>query len=72
MSITKSFLKYIESNSEISRDLTIPSAILSDGGVLLIPLYAVTSMTLSETYHLPPLARPARGPSPPRTTIPSP
>lgn len=55
MAITKSFLKYIESNSEISRDLTIPSAILSDGGILLIPLYAVTSMTLSETYHLPPL-----------------
>jgi hypothetical protein len=30
----------------------IPSAILSDG-VLPIPIWAVTQMTLNETYHLP-------------------
>jgi hypothetical protein len=33
----------------------IPSAILSDGGSLLVPLWAVSTMTLSETYHLPPI-----------------
>ena len=32
----------------------IPSAILSDG-LIPIPLWAVTSMTLTETYHLPPI-----------------
>ena len=32
----------------------IPSAIISDG-VLTVPLWAVTSMSLSETYHLPPI-----------------
>lgn len=31
----------------------LPSAILSDGGAVLVPLWAVTSMTLSESYHLP-------------------
>ena len=34
--------------------LTIPSAIISDG-IVLIPLWAVTSMSLSESYHLPPI-----------------
>ncbi|HET8922550.1 MAG TPA: hypothetical protein VFN26_06090 [Candidatus Acidoferrum sp.] len=34
--------------------LTIPSAILSDG-IITIPLWAVTMMSLSESYHLPPI-----------------
>ena len=33
---------------------TIPSAIVSDG-IVPIPLWAVTAMTLSETYQLPPI-----------------
>lgn len=33
---------------------TIPSAILFDG-VVPVPIYAVTQMSLNETYHLPPL-----------------
>ncbi len=37
------------------QDAAIPSAILTDGGAALIPLFAVTSMTLSESYHLPPI-----------------
>jgi hypothetical protein len=32
----------------------IPSAIVSDG-ILTVPLWAVTQMTLSEAYHLPPI-----------------
>jgi hypothetical protein len=32
----------------------MPSAILSDG-LVPVPLYAVTAMTISETYHLPPI-----------------
>lgn len=32
-----------------------PSAILSDG-LVTIPLYAVSTVTLNESYHLPPLA----------------
>jgi hypothetical protein len=32
----------------------MPSAILSDG-LATVPLYAVTAMTISETYHLPPI-----------------
>ena len=35
--------------------LTIPSAILSDGGLITVPLWGVTAMTLSEKYHLPPI-----------------
>jgi hypothetical protein len=34
--------------------LTVPSAIVSDG-IVNVPLYAVTSMTLGEAYHLPPV-----------------
>jgi hypothetical protein len=34
--------------------LAVPSAIVSDG-IVSVPLYAVTSMTLGETYHLPPV-----------------
>lgn len=32
----------------------VPSAILSDG-VVTVPIWAVTAMTVSETYHLPPI-----------------
>jgi hypothetical protein len=32
----------------------IPSAIISDG-LIPVPLWAVTSMTLTEAYHLPPI-----------------
>jgi hypothetical protein len=32
----------------------VPSAILADGP-LIVPLFAVTSMSLSEIYHLPPV-----------------
>jgi phage protein U len=32
----------------------IPSAIISDG-VVTIPIWAVTQMTLTESYHLPPI-----------------
>jgi hypothetical protein len=35
--------------------LVMPSAILSDGGALLVPLWAVSTMTLTEAYHLPPI-----------------
>lgn len=38
-----------------SQDITVPSAVLWDGGLLLIPLFAVTEITLEETFHLPPL-----------------
>jgi hypothetical protein len=36
------------------RYLAVPSAIISDG-LVTVPLYAVTSMTLGQTYHLPPV-----------------
>ena len=42
MAITRSYQNY----------LTVPSAVISDG-LLPIPLWAVTAMTLNETYHLP-------------------
>lgn len=32
----------------------LPSAIISDG-VVTVPLWAVTTLSLSETYHLPPI-----------------
>lgn len=44
MGITKSFQNYAN----------VPSAIISDG-ILPVPLWAVTSMTLTQTYHLPPI-----------------
>lgn len=34
---------------------TRPSAVLSDGGALTVPLWAVTAMTVGATYHLPPI-----------------
>lgn len=37
------------------QNIAVPSAVLWDGGLLLIPLFAVTEITLEETYHLPPL-----------------
>jgi len=34
---------------------SVPSAILSDGGLLTVPLWSVTALTLTEAYHLPPI-----------------
>jgi len=34
---------------------TMPSAVLADPPVLFVPLFAVTAMSLTETYFLPPL-----------------
>jgi hypothetical protein len=42
--VSDSFLSYAN----------IPSAIVSDGAVI-VPLWSVTSISLSETYHLPPI-----------------
>ena len=59
----RSFLKYAQLPPETAqadlldirdRRLTRPSAILSDG-VLTVPLYAVSSLSLSETFNLPPI-----------------
>lgn len=36
-----------------SQDFTVPSAVLWDMGALLIPLFAVSEITLTQTYHLP-------------------
>lgn len=44
MAITRSYQEY----------LRVPSAVISDG-LLPIPLWAVTTMTVNETYHLPPI-----------------
>jgi len=44
MGITRSYQKY----------LSVPSAIISDG-LLPIPIWAVTTMTLNEKYVLPPI-----------------
>ena len=41
--------------SSFQRYGKVPSAIVSDGALLTVPLWAVTSMTLSESYHLPPI-----------------
>lgn len=70
MPLAKSFLKYallpVERATTLPREalaqlldlrdrrLTPPSAVLSDG-LLTVPLYAVTSLSLSETFHLPPI-----------------
>lgn len=53
MAITSSFQRY----------RTVPSAVISDG-IITIPLWAVTSMSLSATYHLPPI-----GSSPMRSIV---
>lgn len=66
MSERRSFLKYGKAAVSLEREddryriesidvqLTKPSALISDG-ILTIPLYAVTAMSLTETYHLPPI-----------------
>lgn len=41
-------------NGSFQNYATIPSAVLADGPVV-VPLWAVTSMTKSITYHLPPI-----------------
>src|SRR4051812_28054031 len=33
----------------------VPSAIISDGALLTVPLWSVTTIALSESYHLPPI-----------------
>jgi hypothetical protein len=33
----------------------VPSAILSDGALLTVPLWSVTTIALSESYHMPPI-----------------
>ena len=51
-----SYLRYFETDtSDGDAGHSVPSALLWDGSFLFVPLYAVTSMSLSETYHLPPL-----------------
>ena len=35
--------------------LVVPSAVLADVLPLIVPLFAVTSMSVSESYHLPPI-----------------
>jgi hypothetical protein len=37
------------------QDLVVPSAVLADLPPLIVPLFAVTSMSVSESYHLPPI-----------------
>ncbi|HKE86169.1 MAG TPA: hypothetical protein VKB50_20555 [Vicinamibacterales bacterium] len=74
----KSFLKYaqlpldavLEGNAGrlldlLDRRLTLPSAVLSDGA-LTVPIYAVASLSLSETFNLPPI-----GSSGVRTVVPA-
>jgi hypothetical protein len=36
------------------QDLVVPSAVLA-GGSLIVPLFAVTTMSVNESYHLPPI-----------------
>jgi hypothetical protein len=43
MGITKSFVQYGN----------VPSAVIWDGALGLVPIWAVTQMSLTETYHLP-------------------
>jgi len=40
--------------SSFQHYFAVPSAIVSDG-IVNVPLYAVTSLTLSSSYHLPPI-----------------
>ena len=44
----------MSSPSSFQRTDAVPSAIISDGQAI-VPLWAVTSMSLSESYHLPPI-----------------
>jgi hypothetical protein len=37
------------------QDIVVPSAVLADG-VMVVPLFAVSTITLSEAYHLPPIS----------------
>jgi hypothetical protein len=41
-------------SESIQRYSPVPSAIISDG-LITVPLWAVTSVSLSESYHLPPI-----------------
>jgi hypothetical protein len=42
-------------SASFQRYVAIPSAILSDGAALTIPLWAVTALSVGATYHLPPV-----------------
>jgi hypothetical protein len=37
------------------QDVAIPSAVLWDGAIMLIPLFAVTEISIDSTFHLPPI-----------------
>ena len=37
------------------QNLVVPSAVLADVPPLIVPLFAVTSISVSESYHLPPI-----------------
>jgi phage protein U len=41
-------------SESFQRYFPVPSAVISDG-IVTVPLWAVTSLSLSETYHLPPI-----------------
>ncbi|WP_134495163.1 hypothetical protein [Microvirga pakistanensis] len=49
-----SFTIFGSSDEAFGTSVTIPSALIADGPVI-VPLYAVTQMTLQESYHLPPI-----------------
>ena len=55
MSDRQSYIRYGQIGDENLPPVTLPSALLWDGGLLFIPLYAVTSMSLNESYHVPPV-----------------
>jgi hypothetical protein len=42
------------SRASYQQHLSIPSAVISDG-IIPVPIWAVTTMTLNESYHLPPI-----------------
>jgi len=44
----------VAESSFVGYDRALPAAVISDG-VLMVPLWAVTSLSLTETYQLPPV-----------------
>ncbi|MFO0750673.1 MAG: hypothetical protein U1F43_34140 [Myxococcota bacterium] len=50
----ESFITFGEVTDGIP-SLTPPSALLSDGAAITVPLHAVTAMTLNESFHVPPV-----------------
>lgn len=56
MTRQNSFIKTLDAPLALDSSLTLPSAIISDGTSLMtIPLYAVSTISLNEAYHLPPI-----------------